>query len=148
MEARMRNPLYVVSGAMDAIQQLASVLHRADTTVSLELLYLRASQINGCAVCVDMHGKALRKDGEPEEKMMAVAAWRESAYFSDAERAALALAEAATRLCNRAEPVPDEVWNAATDHFSEEELATITLGVAAVNMFNRINATTRQIAGG
>ena len=148
MEARMPNPILVVPGAMDIVKAMQKALHDADTSVDLEWVALRASQINGCAVCLDMHTAALRKAGEPEEKLAAVPAFRESRWFSDAERAALALTEAATRLADKGEAVPDEVWDEAADHFSEEELGLIVLEIGAINFFNRINAVTRQPAGG
>src|SRR3954469_1715056 len=104
--ARMPNPAFVVAGAMDGLNALATAIRRTRMPVSRELVHLRASQINGCSVCVDMHAKAARDSGESEERVFAVAAWREAPYFSDAERAALALTEAVTRLADRAEPVP------------------------------------------
>jgi len=147
MEARMQNPLLVVPGAMDIVTAMQKVLHDADTSIDLEWVALRASQINGCAVCLDMHSTALRKAGEPDEKLAAVPAFRESVHFTDAERAALALTEAATRLADKGEAVPDAVWDEAADHFSEQELGLIVLEIGAINFFNRINATTRQPAG-
>jgi AhpD family alkylhydroperoxidase len=147
MEARMQNPLLVVPGAMDIVKAMQKVLHDAETSIDLEWVALRASQINGCAVCLDMHSTALRKAGEPDEKLAAVPAFRESAHFTDAERAALALTEAATRLADKGEAVPDAVWDEAADHFSEQELGLIVLEIGAINFFNRINATTRQPAG-
>jgi AhpD family alkylhydroperoxidase len=115
--------------------------------VTLDLVHLRASQINGCSVCVDMHARDLRKEGESDERLFAVAAWRETPYFTDAERAALALAEAATRLADRSDPVPDDVWDEAARQYDEQQLAALTLSIAHVNLWNRLNATTRQIAG-
>jgi AhpD family alkylhydroperoxidase len=112
---------------------------------TLDLVHLRASQINGCAVCVDMHARDMRKAGESEEKVNAVAAWEDSPYFSDAERAALRLAEAVTRLGDRTDPVPDEVWDEAAKQYDEKELANLVLSIAVVNLFNRINRATRQI---
>ena len=144
MEARMKNPLFVVPGAMDIAKSFGA-LHGLETTIDLEWISLRASQINGCAVCLDMHTTALRKAGEPDEKLHAVAAWRESPHFNDAERAALALTEAVTRIADKGEAVPDEVWEEAADHFGEVELGAIVLSIAAINFFNRINAATRQI---
>jgi alkylhydroperoxidase family enzyme len=85
--------------------------------------------------------------GETEERLATVAAWREAPYFSDAERAALALAEAATRLADRPDPVPDQVWDAAAAHYDEKGMAAIVLMIAVTNLFNRLNATTRQVAG-
>jgi AhpD family alkylhydroperoxidase len=110
-------------------------------------VHLRASQINGCSVCVDMGAKQAQKAGETDERLFAVAAWRETPYFTDAERAALALTEAATRLSDRPDAVPDDVWNEAASHYDEQGLAAITLMIATTNLFNRLNATTRQIAG-
>jgi AhpD family alkylhydroperoxidase len=112
------------------------------------LVVLRASQINGCSVCVDMHSRELEKEGETNERIFAVAAWREAPYFSDAERAALALAESMTRLSDRSDPVPDDVWNEAARHYDEQALASLVLSIATVNLWNRLNAATRQVAGG
>ena len=148
MEARIANPALSVPGAMDALLALsksatkAGVPHR-----TLELLHLRASQINGCAVCVDMHSKGLQQAGETDERIFAVGAWREAPYYTDAERAALALTECVTRLADRPDPVPDEVWNEAAAHFTEPQLAVLVVDMAAINAWNRLNAATRQIAG-
>jgi AhpD family alkylhydroperoxidase len=108
---------------------------------------LRASQINGCGVCVDMHARELKKAGVTDERIFAVGAWRDTPYFSDAERAALALAEAATRLSDKADPVPDDIWNEATRHYDEPALGALVVQIALINFWNRLNATTRQIAG-
>ena len=120
MEARMTNPVFVLDGAMDAMQALAKSVSRARVPINHEFVHLRASQINGCSVCVDMHAKALRKAGESEERVFAVSAWREAPFFSDAERAALALTEALTRMADKEEPVPDAIWDAAAEHFDED----------------------------
>jgi alkylhydroperoxidase family enzyme len=96
---------------------------------------------------VDSGARSAKKAGETDERLFAVAAWRETAYFDDAERAALALAEAATRLNDRPDPVPDDVWNEAAQHYNEQQLAAIVLMIAVTNLFNRLNATTRQVAG-
>lgn len=147
MQARMKNPALVL-GAMEPFQALFQAVHAgAVDPATLELVHLRASQINGCSACVDSGAKAARKAGETEERLATVVAWREAPYFSDAERAALALAEAATRLADRPDPVPDEIWAAAADHFDEKGLAAIVLMIAVTNLFNRLNATTRQVAG-
>jgi AhpD family alkylhydroperoxidase len=148
MEARMPNPAMVLPGAMSAIQQLLQAPQAGGVPpATLELVHLRASQINGCSACVDGGTKSARKAGETDERLAAVAAWREAPYFSDAERAALALAEAATRLADRPDPVPDEIWDAAASHYDEKGLAAIVLMIAVTNLFNRLNATTRQVAG-
>ncbi len=115
--------------------------------VTRKLVHLRASQINGCSVCVDMHAHELKKAGESDKRIFAVGAWREAPYFNDTERAALALAEAATRLADRDDPVPDKVWNEAARHYNEEALAALVTQIAMINFWNRINAATGQIAG-
>ncbi|MFH5232113.1 carboxymuconolactone decarboxylase family protein [Antrihabitans spumae] len=96
---------------------------------------------------VDAGSKSAQKAGETTERLLAVSAWRESPHFDDAERAALAMAEAAIRLADRGDAVTDDIWDAAADHYDEAELAAIVLMIGATNMFNRLNATTRQIAG-
>jgi AhpD family alkylhydroperoxidase len=147
MQARMKNPALVL-GAMQPVQGLFKAIYAGGVEqATLELVHLRASQVNGCSACVDSGAKAARKAGETEERLAAVAAWREAPYFTDAERAALALAEAATRLADRPDPVPDEVWDAAAGHYDEKQLAAIVLMIALTNLFNRLNATTRQVAG-
>jgi AhpD family alkylhydroperoxidase len=148
MEARLPNPSTLLPDVTPAIQQLIKASHTggAPETV-LELVHLRASQINGCSFCVDWGWRAGRQAGIPDEKLFSVAAWREVPYFDDAERAALDLAEHATRLADSSDPVPDDVWNAAAKHFTEEQLASIVLWVAVTNLFNRVNVTIRQPAG-
>jgi len=147
MQARMANPAGLLPDAMKAINLLYKAAHSAGVPVgTLELVHLRASQINGCSACVDSGARSAKKNGETDERLFAVAAWREATYFTDAERAALALAEAATRLADRADAVPDDIWDAAAKHFTEQELAAIVLWVATTNFFNRLNATTRQPA--
>src|SRR5262249_58065928 len=93
-------------------------------------------------------GGSAKQKGETDERLFAVAAWREVPYFSDAERAALALTEAATRLADRADPVPDSIWEEATRHYDEKQLAAIILMIATTNLFNRLNATTKQVPPG
>jgi AhpD family alkylhydroperoxidase len=147
MQARMKNPAMVL-GAMEPFQALFKAVYTGGVPqATLELVHLRASQVNGCSACVDSGAKAARKAGETEERLAAVAAWRETPYFTDAERAALALAEAVTRLADRPDPVPDGIWDTAAAHFDEKGLAAIVLMIAVTNLFNRLNATTRQVAG-
>ncbi len=149
MEPRMDHPAYAVPGAMDALQAVgAAVGGTGLDPILVELVCLRASQINGCSVCVDGHPRAARKLGETDERLFAVSAWRESPYFTDAERAALALTEAVTRLADREDPVPDAVWSAAAASFDDKQLAGLVLAIANINVWNRLNAATRQIAGG
>jgi AhpD family alkylhydroperoxidase len=133
---------------MQGLQRLAKAAKQADVPVTTHyLIHLRASQINGCAVCADMHSRELRAAGEPDERIFTVATWRETPYFSDAERAALALTEAATRLADRPESVSDEIWEEAARHYDEPALAALVLSIASINAWNRINATTRQVTG-
>ena len=96
---------------------------------------------------MDIHSRELEHAGESSERIHTVAAWRETPYFSDAERAALALTEAATRLADRPDPVPDEVWDEAARHYSEPQLAALVVAIATINAFNRVNAATRQVTG-
>ena len=147
MKARMNHPVMVVPEAMNALQALSESTKQALPEKLLELVHLRASQINGCSVCVDMHAKAARKAGESEERVFAVAAWRETPYFSDAERAALALTECLTRLADRSEQVPDAIWDAAAEHFDEVQLGALVLDIATVNLWNRLNIATQQVVG-
>jgi AhpD family alkylhydroperoxidase len=147
MTARMTNPALAIDGAMDALDALARTISRARVPIGRELVHLRASQINGCSVCVDMHAKAARKSGESEERVFAVAAWRDTPYFNDAERAALALTEALTRIADQAEHVPDAIWDAAAEHFDETQLGALVLDIATVNLWNRLNTATRQVVG-
>jgi AhpD family alkylhydroperoxidase len=148
MQARMTNPAMIVPDAMQALQALgASVAKGGVPPRTLELVHLRASQINGCSVCVDMHPRIARRAGETDERLFALAAWRDTPYFTDAERAALALTEAVTRLSDRADPVPDEIWEEAARHYDEPALAALILSIASINVWNRLNVATRQVVG-
>ena len=148
MQARMKNPASILPGAQTAIQGLYKATMKGGVPgPTLELVHLRASQINGCAVCVDGGARGAKKAGETDERLWSVAAWREAPYFTDAERAALALAESMTRLSDRADAVPDDIWNDVADHYDEQQLAALILWVATTNFFSRLNATTRQVAG-
>lgn len=148
MNARMKNPAQVVPGAMAALMALGAAERATGIPeTTLQLVHLRASQINGCGVCVHMHARDLRKAGEPDEKIDTVAGFRDAPFFSDEERAALALAEAVTRLADRSDPVPDEVFEEAATHFDEQQLGALILSIAHVNLWNRLNATTHQVAG-
>jgi AhpD family alkylhydroperoxidase len=148
LQARMTNPAFVAPGAMDALLALGTSVQRTGVPKrTLELMNLRASQINGCGVCAVQHPQIARKLGETDERLFAVAAWRDAPYFTDAERAALALTEAATRLSDRADPVPDELWEQAARHYDEQALAGLVLSISLINVWNRLNVVTRQIAG-
>ncbi len=144
----MNNPANLVPDATKGIQSIIKAAHRAGVPpATMELAHLRASQINGCSPCVYSGAMSAKKAGESDERLFAVAAWRETDLFSDAERAALALAESMTRLADRADPVPDDVWEEAAGHFDEKALAGLVLWIATTNLFNRVNAATKQPAG-
>jgi AhpD family alkylhydroperoxidase len=148
MQARMKNPAGIIPEAAQAIHALGASFHgRGVPEETLALIHLRASQVNGCSSCVQAGAAGARKAGESEDRLATVAAWRDAPYFTDAERAALALTEAVTRLADRPDPVPDEVWDEAARHFDEKQLAAIVLWVSVTNVYNRVNASTRQPAG-
>ncbi|MEF3303524.1 carboxymuconolactone decarboxylase family protein [Paenibacillus sp. GYB003] len=152
MQSRMNSPVTIVPEASQALQALGKALFASAEqsgvpSRTLFLAYLRASQINGDSVCVELHSRNAAAAGETAERLAAVAAWRESTNFTGAERAALALSEAATRLSDRTDPVPDEVYDEAARHYDEQALATLIAGIATVNLWNRLNVPTRQIAG-
>lgn len=148
MEARIGNPGVTLPGALDVLNGLAKSVHKGGLDPKLaELVDLRASQINGCSLCVTMHARNLRKTGEDEDRIWSVGAWREAPFFTDAERAALALTEAVTRLSDREDPVPDEIFAEAARHFDESTLQALILQIALINTWNRLNVTTRQVAG-
>ncbi|MCK1822823.1 carboxymuconolactone decarboxylase family protein [Streptomyces sp. XM83C] len=147
--ARMKNPAMVLPDAMKGIQTLYQAMYQGGVAPQiLELVHLRASQINGCSACVFAGVTGAKKHGESDERLHAVAAWREAPFFTEEERAALALTEAATRIADRSgKAVPDEIWNEAADHFTEEQLSAIILMIALTNFFNRINTTIEEPAG-
>ncbi|MCU1661466.1 MAG: carboxymuconolactone decarboxylase family protein [Pseudonocardia sp.] len=148
MQARMTNPVMVLPDAMKALLALSRAAQSSPVPETThKLIHLRVSQINGCSVCVDMHARELKEAGERDERIWGVGAWRESPYFSDAERAALALAECVTRLADQPDAVPDAVWDDAAAHYDEKELSSLLVSIAAINVWNRLNAATRQPAG-
>ncbi|SHN47226.1 carboxymuconolactone decarboxylase family protein [Cryptosporangium aurantiacum] len=145
---RMPNPAALLPEAMDALMALNRVISGAGVDGKLlALTHLRASQINGCSPCVAGGAQQARRHGLSAEQVDTVAAWRETPWFSDEERAVLALAEAVTRLADRPDPVPDQVWDVAATHFDQKELAALLLNIAVTNTFNRLNAPTRRQAG-
>lgn len=145
---RMPNPAVLIPGAMDALMAVTKAVAGAGVGGKLlALSHLRASQINGCAPCVAGGVHQAQGEGATADQTHAVAAWRETPYFTDAERAALALTEAVTRLADHPDPVPDQVWDVAATHFDQTELAALLLNIAITNAFNRLNAPTRQQAG-
>lgn len=145
---RMKNPAIIIPESMEPIQALAASSHgKGVSEETLALVHLRVSQINGCSSCVQGGAAGARKAGESEDRLATVVAWRETPYFTDAERAALALAESVTRLADRTNAVPDEVWDEAAKHFDEQGMAALLLWIATSNVFNRLNLPTRQVAG-
>ena len=153
MQARLKNPAAAVSNAMQPLVALGKLAYESGKipAKTLGLVHVRVSQINGCAACLDMHHRqdkaTAAKGGEVDDRLLLVSAWREHPSFTEAERAALALAEAETRLADREDPVPDAVWNEATRHYDEQALATLVLFIGMVNLYNRLNVTTRQVPG-
>jgi len=148
MEARMNHPAMVLPDAMEALQSLSAATRRGIVPrATLELTHLRVSQINGCSACIDIGTRGAKKAGESDERLFAVAAWRDSPHFTEAERAALALAEAMTRISDQPDPVSDAIWDEATRHYDEQELAALILDIAATNTWNRLNVTVKQVPG-
>jgi len=148
MQARMKNPAVIIPDAMQAIQALTKATYGGGVPeATLALVHLRISQVNGCSPCVHSGTAHARKSGETDDRLATVAAWRDAPYFTDAERAALALAEAVTRLADRPDPVPDEIWDEAARHYDEPGLAALVLSIATTNVYNRLNIATRQVAG-
>src|SRR5262247_3944081 len=122
MQPRLESPALTLAGSREALLTIVKSMDGCGVPpATLELVNVRVGQINGCSVCVDMHCRTLKKLGESDIRIFALAAWRETPYYTEPERAALALAEAATRLSDRADAVPDEVWKEASRHFSEGE---------------------------
>lgn len=145
---RMKNPAEIITAAVKPIQDVyAAAFQGGVPPATLALVHLRISQINGCGQCIDGGFKHAKQAGETDERLFAVSAWREAPYFTEAERAALALAEFVTRLADRPDPVPDEIWDGATQHYDEKAMAGLLLAIATVNLFNRLNVPTRQVAG-
>jgi AhpD family alkylhydroperoxidase len=148
LKARMSHPAMMIPDAMQAILALGASTSMGRVPPStLELINLRASQINGCSVCVDLHSRNLKKAGETDERICGVAAWRDNPAFDEAERAALALAEALTRISDRPDPVPDRIWEEAVHHYDEKSLACLILAIANINVWNRLNIAVRQPVG-
>ncbi|WP_372350003.1 carboxymuconolactone decarboxylase family protein [Streptomyces sp. KL116D] len=148
LEARIASPVALIPEAMPHVLGLLKAAGQGGVDgATMELVHLRASQINGCGVCVYGGVQSARKNGVSEDQLASVAAWRESPFFSEAERAALALAEAETRIADSSDPVPDAVWDEAARHYDDKQLAALTLMIGVTNLFNRLNATTRQPAG-
>src|SRR5213595_2689932 len=148
IQPRMSNIAALVPEALRALRALGKSAKPGGLPVTTAfLVHLRASQINGCSFCAEMHSRELKDAGESDERIWTVAAWREAPYFTEPERAALALTEAVTRLADRPDPVPDEIWDHAARHYDETALAALIIEIAAINVWNRFNAATRQPAG-
>jgi AhpD family alkylhydroperoxidase len=146
--ARMKNPGMIIPEAMRPIQGLAAATQNGGVPPqTLALVNVRASHINGCSACIDGGTRHAKNAGESDGRLFAVAAGRDAPYFTDAERAALKLTEAVTRLSDRTDPVPDDVWNEASRHYDEKGLAALILSTAATNVWNRLNVSTRQVTG-
>jgi AhpD family alkylhydroperoxidase len=142
----MANPITVLPDTLKALLALSKASSGVPGTILL-FVHLRASQINGCSVCVAMHSEELKHAGESDKRIFAVSAWREAPWFSEEERSALALTEAVTRIADRSDAVPDDVWNEAVRHFDEPTLAALVVQIGMINLWNRLNAATRQVAG-
>jgi AhpD family alkylhydroperoxidase len=146
--SRMPHVAATIPEAGELIQKLhAAAMKGGVPRRTLGLVHLRASQINGCSFCVHSGAKQAQKEGESDERLFAVAAWRDAPYFTDAERAALELTEAVTRLADRPDPVPDELWARVSEHYDDKGLSSLLLMIAVTNVFNRLNVPIRQPAG-
>lgn len=145
MRSRMRHPADVLPDAAHPLQEILRAVHRAGVdSRTLELVHLRISQINGCAAGVHRGAGAARAAGASDAQLLALAVWRDAPCFTPAERAALELAESATRLADRPDAVSDEVWDRAATWFDERQLAALLLMIGVTNLGNRLGATTRQ----
>jgi AhpD family alkylhydroperoxidase len=145
---RSGQPAMVVPGAMEALQALGTCIAATGLPErTVDLVNLRVSQINGCGVCLLGDVRIAKKHGESDDRLAVVAGWREAPFFTPAERAALALAEATTRVSDRPDPVPDDVWNEAARYYDERALAALVLQIANINLWNRLNIATGQVAG-
>jgi AhpD family alkylhydroperoxidase len=148
LQARMTSPAFGVPEAFPALIDLSKAINATGVPArTLELCHIRASQINGCGVCLVQHPRIAKKHGETDERIWAIAGWRDAPYFDAAERAALALTEAITRLSEEPEGVSDEAWEEAARHYEEQQLGALIMSIASVNLWNRLNVATRQVAG-
>ncbi|WP_184722099.1 carboxymuconolactone decarboxylase family protein [Caulobacter sp.] len=148
MKARMTQPAFLIPEAMKAMMAFSKSAYVEGVPTGLhDLIHLRVSQINSCGVCLEMHARGAAKAGETPERLATLAGWRDTPYFTDAERAALALAEAVTRIADKGDAVPDDIWNEAARHYDERALAGLLISISAINVWNRLNAATHQVAG-
>jgi alkylhydroperoxidase family enzyme len=148
MQARMQNPATLLPDALEHGQGLAKVAFQSGVDQeTLSLVHLRASQINGCSWCVDSDRPGPDTDEKTMQRKWSVSAWREAPYYTDAQRAALELAEAMTRQADKGDVVTDELWTELTAHYDDKQVAGLVFWIATVNFYNRINAAVRQVAG-
>lgn len=148
MSPRIKNIASTSPDALQALLAFGTAAERGGVAQKTHaLMHLRASQINGCATCIEFALDVLQKANERPERLLTVAAWRDTPYFDESERAALALTESATRLSDRADAVPEEIWAEAARHYNEAQLASLVMSIAAINSWNRLNVVTRQMAG-
>jgi AhpD family alkylhydroperoxidase len=148
MKSRIDNPATIIPDVLPALMALGKTMRTGTLPVgTAALVHIRASQVNGCSFCLDMHVREAKKAGETDERLFAVGAWRDAPYFTEAERAALALTEAVTRLSDNPDPVPDAIWDEAARHYDEPALAALLLEIALINLWNRLNVPTRTVAG-
>ncbi len=148
MQARMQNPALVIPEAMAALQALGAAIEKAGLpAATLSLVEARASQINGCGVCLFGHCRIMKRNGEDLERVISLPGWRHSPYYTDAERAALELTEALTRLADTSDPVPDAVWKEAARHYDEPKMAALILAISQINVWNRLNIGAGTVAG-
>jgi AhpD family alkylhydroperoxidase len=144
----MKQPIAALPGAMQAMMGLIESIGKSGLGNEIKLLVdLRASQINGCAFCVDMHAKEMRDAGESDERIFSVAAWRETDWYTDAERVALEMTEVVTRMADTPDPVSDELWTRAEAQFDERQLAGLLVAIATINVWNHVNVPTHQPPG-
>jgi AhpD family alkylhydroperoxidase len=148
MTGRLEQFTRALPGFGEAVGSMIGTINATGVPeTTLQLVHLRVSQINGCAFCVDSGTKSLRKGGEPDERLDMLAVWREAPGYTDAERAALGLAEAATRIADRPESVSDAIWEEAARHYDQTALAGLVAQIALTNLFNHANVTIRRPVG-
>jgi len=147
MQSRMNHPVLILPEAMQALFALNKSIEDKLPSKTHKLVHLRASQINGCSGCVDMHAKELQRSGVPLEHIFAVAAWRDTPYFNAEERTALELTESLTRIADQPDPVPDALWDQVKRHYDEKEISALLLTIAQINNWNRLNVAIRQMVG-
>jgi alkylhydroperoxidase family enzyme len=144
MPPRITNPSLVVPDALQPLRDLTKAINNVMPLRTLVLVHLRVSQVNGRGIRIPVQRREFEEAGETDERLPMVATWRDVSCFNDAERAALALAEAATCITDREDPVPDEVWEEAARQYNDQELGALVLHIGLVNLWNRVNVCTKQ----